>query len=162
RAQRCGEPAQTMSAAAGRGWLGGLALAPCATLVAGAAFPALHAGSGGAGLVAFGGAAIAALSSLATAARAELPPRVAVAVASCSIGVVAVFAVVRPAPLIMAAVVNAALVTLAHAVGGAIGRRVAHPGHLLPACAVAAAADLASVLHPLGPNRAIASSGRAL
>src|SRR6185503_12189742 len=34
--------------------------------------------------------------------------------------------------------------------------------HLLPACVVAAAADLASVLHPAGPSRAISGSDAAL
>src|SRR5262249_16797564 len=71
-------------------------------------------------------------------------------------------ALLRPAPLPLAIGVNTALVALAHSLGGSIGRRVAHPGHLLPACAVAAAADAASVLFPGGPSHAIASSERAL
>ncbi len=57
---------------------------------------------------------------------------------------------------------NLALVSLGHAVGNGIGKRIEHPGHVLPAMFVAAAADVASVLHPSGPSHAIASSDRAL
>jgi hypothetical protein len=39
---------------------------------------------------------------------------------------------------------------------------VGHPGHLLAACLVAAAADLASVMHPRGLTHAIVESERAL
>ncbi len=57
---------------------------------------------------------------------------------------------------------NVALVSVGHAVGNGIGKRIEHPGHVLPAMFVAAAADVASVLHPSGPSHAIASSDRAL
>ena len=57
---------------------------------------------------------------------------------------------------------NLALVCVGHAVGNAIGKRIEHPGHVLPAMVVAAAADIASVLHPSGPSHAIAASDRAL
>ena len=57
---------------------------------------------------------------------------------------------------------DAALVTLAWALAVTLGRRVQHAAHLLPACAVAAAADLASLLSPEGPSHAIARSDRAL
>jgi hypothetical protein len=54
------------------------------------------------------------------------------------------------------------LVGIAHAAGGLIGRRVEHPAHVLPACAVAAAADIASVLSPEGPSNAVAKSETAI
>lgn len=54
------------------------------------------------------------------------------------------------------------LLGLARSVGGAIGSRVEHPGHALPACVVAAAADCASVLSPEGVTNQIVKSERAL
>jgi hypothetical protein len=51
---------------------------------------------------------------------------------------------------------------VASGVGGVIGWRVQHPGHILPAACVAAAADVLSVLHPMGASHAIAASERAL
>jgi hypothetical protein len=65
-------------------------------------------------------------------------------------------------PEVAVVLVNLALASIGHAAGSSIGRRVAYPGHLLPACAVAAAADLASVVHPSGPSHALARSERAL
>jgi len=59
-------------------------------------------------------------------------------------------------------VVNGALVSLAHLVGGNIGVRVQHPGHLLPAGCVASAADVFSVFHAKGPSHALAQSQKAL
>jgi len=56
----------------------------------------------------------------------------------------------------------AALLCAGRAVGGLIGERVAHPGHVLPACVIAAAADCASVLSPEGVSNAIVQSDRAL
>lgn len=60
------------------------------------------------------------------------------------------------------ALLDLALVAAAHVVGGAIGWRIQHPGHLMPACIIAAAADVASVVHPSGPSHAIAASDTAL
>jgi hypothetical protein len=54
------------------------------------------------------------------------------------------------------------VVGAAHAVGAGIGGRVEHPGHMLPASCVAAAADVASVLSPEGPSHAVATSEGAL
>jgi hypothetical protein len=58
--------------------------------------------------------------------------------------------------------VDTALVVVATALGASIGSRVQDPGHLLPAGAVAAAADVVSVSASWGPSHAIASSERAL
>jgi hypothetical protein len=54
------------------------------------------------------------------------------------------------------------ITALAHAGGDFIGRRIQHPGHVLPATWVAAAADVASVFAPQGPTGAIARSEEAL
>ena len=62
----------------------------------------------------------------------------------------------------IAIVTSASLVCLGHVVGDAIGSRIQHPGHLLPACVVGGCADLISVAHPAGPTHAIVSSERAL
>lgn len=61
-----------------------------------------------------------------------------------------------------ALVVGACLVALGWGIGLPIGRRVQHPGHLLPACIIAASADIVSVFSPSGPTRAIVESDRAL
>jgi hypothetical protein len=58
--------------------------------------------------------------------------------------------------------VDTALVCLSWALGCSLGRRVQHVAHLLPACVVAASADIVSLLSPEGPSHAIAESERAL
>jgi len=54
------------------------------------------------------------------------------------------------------------LLSVGRGAGGLIGDRVAHPGHVLPACVVAATADVLSVLSPEGVSAAIVKSDRAL
>jgi hypothetical protein len=54
------------------------------------------------------------------------------------------------------------LLAVGRGAGGLIGDRVLHPGHVLPACVVAATADVLSVLSPEGVSAAIVSSDRAL
>lgn len=54
------------------------------------------------------------------------------------------------------------LLSVGRGLGGGIGDRVAHPGHVLPASIVAATADLASVLSPEGVSNAIVANDRAL
>ncbi len=58
--------------------------------------------------------------------------------------------------------IGTALMTIGHGIGGMIGSRIQHPGHLLPACVVAASFDIASVIHPQGPSHALVSSEHAL
>ncbi len=140
----------------------GLLVAPAITAAAAAIAPRLVVPDAVAAALAFAGGAAAGLLPLAIAARAPLGLRGACALGAGGAALLAVAAAVAPYPVIALAIVNLALVSIANAVGGSIGRRVAHPGHLLPACAVAAAADLASVLHPEGPSHAIAQSERAL
>jgi hypothetical protein len=114
-------------------------------------------------VIAFVGGASSSLLALTVAARAALSPRAALALAGAGVALIAGAALAsRQMPVAAVVFVNLGLTAVAHAAGASIGRRVAHPGHLLPACAVAAAADLASVLHPSGPSHAIAGSERAL
>jgi len=54
------------------------------------------------------------------------------------------------------------LLAVGRGLGGGIGERVAHPGHVLPASIVAATADVASVLSPEGVSNAIVANERAL
>lgn len=143
-------------------WLLGLFVGPAIAGAAIAIAPRLTVSEATAAGLTFAGGAAAALLSLAIAARAPLPPRGAAAVAAAGALFFALAAIAGHSSAISAIAIDAALLAIGHAVGASIGRRVAHPGHLLPACAIAAAADVASVLHPAGPSRAIASSERAL
>jgi hypothetical protein len=141
----------------------GLLVAPALTAAAALAAPRVAVSEAAAAALAFAGGAAASLLALAIAARASYGLRVALALGAGGGALLGVAAVVAARwPVLALVMVDLALVSVAHAVGGAIGRRVVHPGHLLPACAVAAAADLASVLHPAGPSHAIAESERAL
>lgn len=144
--------------------LAGLLIAPALTSFAGALAPAAVVPEAVASAIVFGGGAASGLLALAAAARAEQTPRQAAVLGAVGLALLAAAALAGPAlPAVAgAALVNLALCALAHAVGASIGRRVAHPGHLLPACAVAAAADVASLVHPAGPSHAIAESERAL
>lgn len=54
------------------------------------------------------------------------------------------------------------LLSTGRVIGGAIGKRVQHPGHVLPATLVAAAADCASLLSPEGITHAVSQDERAL
>ena len=140
----------------------GLLLMPAATALALAVFPRLHVGVALASLIAFAGAAGLAIAGLALATTAEvsLPTALGVAgLASVALGGVAYSRVATGAALVA---VDASLVCVAWALGGSLGRRVQHPSHLLPACVVAASADVASLVSPEGPSHAIANSERAL
>ena len=140
----------------------GLLFAPSLTALGALLAPRLDVSEGMAAALTFGGGAASALVALAVAARAEVAPRATAALAAGGLALIGATFLIAPRPVIAVVLVNLGLVSVAHVAGGAIGRRVDHPGHLLPAFAVAAAADLASVLHPSGPSHAIASSARAL
>ncbi|APR75729.1 Hypothetical protein A7982_01075 [Minicystis rosea] len=140
----------------------GLLLAPALTALGVAVAPRLTLSEPTAAAAVFAGAATAGLLALAASARAFLAPRAAIILAVAGLCVLAVAFFVAPPPAVGVILVNLGLVSIAHAAGASIGRRVAHPGHLLPACAVAAAADVVSLIHPSGPTHAIASSPRAL
>jgi hypothetical protein len=140
----------------------GLLLAPALTLLAALIFPRLTVSPELAAALTFGGGAAVGLGALALSARAALTVREAVALAAGGVALVVAGALLARMPAAAVTLVDLGLVSVAYAVGGSIGRRVQHPGHLLPACFVAAAADVASVVHPAGPSHAIAGSERAL
>ena len=138
-----------------------------------ALFPTLPGGPIRSPAFAFGGAAALSLLSLATASRWPWPgeahsPRstlsvvAPVAIVALAVALLLVFFYVAPRHRGALVLVNGALVLIAHRVGGFLGAKVQHPGHLLPAGCVAAAADLVSVVMPGGPTQALAHSERAL
>lgn len=106
-------------------------------------------------------AVIPAVIALAGAARRDEGGALRAVLAVISLGIlIAAWATGLPSFLVPLQVLG--LVGIAHAAGGLIGRKVEHPGHVLPACAVAAAADIASVLSPEGPTNSVAKSESAL
>lgn len=111
---------------------------------------------------AFAGATLFPIVGLALAAMVEVPLAFALSAAAPAAALLVTLAVVQPAPVTTVLLVNGALVCLSWALGCTLGRRVQHPAHLLPACVVAASADLVSLLSPEGPSHAIAESERAL
>lgn len=140
----------------------GLLAAPAIVAAGAMIAPRLTVSETAAAVIAFAGGACAGLVPLALAAPAVLSPRAALALGGGGLALLALAFAAAPPPAVAAAMVALGLVAVAHATGASIGRRVVHPGHLLPACAVAAAADLVSVIHPSGPTHALASSERAL
>jgi hypothetical protein len=140
----------------------GLLIAPALTVLAAALLRRVTLGDGATEALTYGAGTATAITALVATARAQTPGRVAVAIAACGVALAGASFVLRGWPLAAAALVNLGLVAVGHALGASIGHRVAHPGHLLPACAVAAAADVASVVHPAGPSHAVAESEAAL
>ncbi len=140
----------------------GLILTPFAVGAAAWFVPRLHVAPGLASALAFAGASLLPILALAIAATAEVSLRTALAIAALSSALLVALAFLRHAPIAAMLVVDSALVGLAWSIGASIGRRVQHASHLLPACVVAASADLVSLLSPEGPSHAIAQSDRAL
>lgn len=108
-----------------------------------------------------GGAALG-VFGVTAAARSAWSPRLALGAIAASVAVLVAIALASVRSRWAIVAVDTALVALATAVGASIGARVQKPGHLLPAAAVAAAADVVSVAVSWGPSHAIASSERAL
>ena len=140
----------------------GLLLTPCAASLVAAVFSDSNVPERVANALVFAGGGLLPVVGLAIAAtyQARLPFALWLA-ATCTLAGVALTHVLH-APLAAALIVDFSLVALAWAVGSSLGRRVQHASHLLPACVVAACADLVSVLSPEGPSHAIAQSDRAL
>jgi hypothetical protein len=135
---------------------------PLATLLAAIALAGAHArvSLGAAAAITFVGGVLTSVVPLGLAALGRLTRREALLFPLLTGAPVALALLLgKPAPHVF---VNFTLVMIAHAVGGAIGSRVVHPGHILPASIVAAAADVLSLIHPEGPSHAIAESERAL
>ncbi len=140
----------------------GLLLTPIVVGIAAVAAPRIHVGEDSASLVVFAGAASTSVAALAIAATSlsSAAWRLAVGVvAALALGVLAWSGVTSMAATVA---VDAALVAVAWAIGTSIGRRIEHPGHLLPACVVVACADAASMVSRFGPTHAIAENERAL
>lgn len=104
--------------------------------------------------VAFAGLAIGSLTNV--------PQKAVLAVLGLASAILAAIAYSGTYSMLLALLVGTCLVAVGWGIGLPIGRRVQHPGHLLPACVIAAAVDIVSVLSPSGPTNAIVSSERAL
>src|SRR5262249_34848980 len=111
----------------------GLLLAPALPLVAWPFASKLVMSPTQAAALTFAGGVTAALLPLALAAPSALTKRVMLALVALGAVGLAVAALLVPRGIASVAIVDGSLVAIAHAVGGSIGRRVAHPGHLLPA-----------------------------
>ena len=104
----------------------------------------------------------AAFAALGVGSLAEPSRRVVLGVLGVAAAALVTVALSGVYSMTLALVVGACLVAIGWGIGLPIGRRVQHPGHLLPACAIAAAADVASVFSDSGPTAAIVESKRAL
>lgn len=148
----------------GRSWQAfvGLLLTPVAVAIAACVAPHVPLGETPASVIAFAGATLFPILGLSLAAQLELRLGLALGVAATAGAVLVALTLLKPAPIAAALLVDSALVCLSWALGCSLGRRVQHAAHLLPACVVAASADLVSLLSPEGPSHAIAQSERAL
>jgi len=132
--------------------------------IVGAVFlaPRLRVSDAIADLIHFASASATAIVSLVIAAKRRSPSgsRLALAVISLVTWVVIALRGKYDAAAVVAG--SSALVLFAHAIGDWVGEHIEDVGHLFPACVVAGAVDIASVVHPRGPTHAIVSSARAL
>jgi hypothetical protein len=124
--------------------------------------PRVPASLGVADFVTFVGAASVALLGIALGARRAIAGKTVLAVDVGVVVLLSVVAVLRARSVWLTPAIDTALIAFAWATGAAIGGRVEHPAHLLPAAAVASAADVVSVAASWGPSNAIAASERAL
>ncbi|MFI5303043.1 MAG: hypothetical protein ACHREM_33555, partial [Polyangiales bacterium] len=108
-------------------------------------------------VVFFGGATIA-LAAVASSVRSPMPGRVSIFGVAWSIVVIALVFGLHRRGVAPSIAVDVALVVFAVAVGAAIGTRIEHVGHLLPAGFIAAAADVSSVASPEGLTHKILES----
>lgn len=140
----------------------GLALTPSLVGLATVLVPGIRLSELPASVAAFAGATLVPIFALAISAKARVPLRATLAVLTAAATTLVIVALSRPRPIPAMLLVDTALVALAWAIGAAIGQRIQHAAHLLPACIVAASADIVSTLSPEGPTHAIAGSDRAL
>jgi hypothetical protein len=140
----------------------GLLVTPAVVGIAALVLPHVPMDAGGANLVVFVGSASVTVLALAIAAPSRVPLSSRLATAIIAVIALGAFALAGVNSTTAAVVVDTALVALAWGLGATIGRRIEHPGHLLPACVVVACADAASVVSQWGPTHAIAESERAL
>lgn len=140
----------------------GLLFTPLVVGLASLALPHVDLSASAADFIVFAGATTTALAALAIAARGYPAWQVRVATIVVAALVLAFFAWRGATGTFAPIAVDWALVAAAWGIGTSIGRRIEHPGHLLPACVVVASADAASVVSSFGPSHAIAESERAL
>jgi hypothetical protein len=140
----------------------GLLLTPVVVAAALFALPRARVGTAAADFISFAGATGVALGGLAIAATVQLSRRLTLAIAALAVATLVGVAAGHASNRLAVVAVDTALVSAAWAVGASLGRRVQHVGHLLPACVVAASADVVSLVSPEGPSHAIANSERAL
>lgn len=140
----------------------GLLLTPSAAAFAARSFPHWRLDAHLADATAFVGAALLPILGLTLCAMVEVRLTFALAAAAASATTLLAVVLFQPAPVATVLVVDSALVCLSWALGCSLGRRVQHAAHLLPACVVAASADLVSLLSPEGPSHEIAGSEQAL
>ena len=140
----------------------GVLLTPASVAIAARVAPRVHLGENAANATAFAGATLFPILGLSLAAMVELRLALALGAAAIAATLLVTLAALSPAAIATALLVDGALVCLSWALGCSLGRRVQHAAHLLPACVVAASADLVSLLSPEGPSHAIAESERAL
>lgn len=140
----------------------GLLLTPLVLGIAGAVLPRVHVGEQSASMVVYAGAASTTLLALAVLAGSYPPWKWRLATTLVAICAIAAAAWGAAAGMAAPVAVNAAWVAAAWAIGTSIGRRIEHPGHLLPACVVVAAADATSIVSQWGPTHALAESEAAL
>jgi hypothetical protein len=145
-----------------KGAASGLLITPIVVGIAATLLPLVHTSETSANLIVFGGAACTAVAALAVAATSYPSARWRLAAASIAVATLGVLALTGVASVAAAIAVDTMLVAAAWATGTSIGRRIEHPGHLLPACVVVACADVASMVARFGPTHAIAESDRAL
>lgn len=148
----------------GRAWATPLALLlmPAVTGVFALLAPHVRLSDGWVDFVTFIAPVGAAFAALGVGSLAEPSRRVVLGVLGVAAAALVTVALSGVYSMTLALVVGACLVAIGWGIGLPIGRRVQHPGHLLPACAIAAAADVASVFSDSGPTAAIVESKRAL
>ncbi len=113
-------------------------------------------------LATFAGASVTAVTALFLLSSRGLALKHGLTLLTLALGAIVAVGLTREAGWLSALIVSWALVLSGHAIGDMIGTRIEDAGHLLPACIVASAADIASVIHPSGPSHALAESVRAL
>lgn len=140
----------------------GLAFVPAIVSLATIAAPRVHVSAWWTDVAAFAGATGTCLIALVLLSHGELPKRAALALGIAAPATVFAIALSGGARPVHAIIIAACLTAFGHVLGNFIGANIEHPGHLLPACVVASAADIVSVLHPSGPSHAVLASEKAL
>lgn len=140
----------------------GLALMPAVASATAIVAPHIHLGDGVVDFVTFLAPTSIAFAGIGLGSLDTPSRRSVLGTLGVTAGILLAIAFAHAYSMLLALLVGACLVGLGWGIGLPIGRRVQHPGHLLPACVIAAAADIISVFSESGPTRAIVESERAL